>query len=167
MPQAITISGPPADAGLEFESLTGREELGRLFEFKISLLSEKKDIKIDDVLGKNLTVTAQFTDDKKRYINGDVVRFRQTTKTSDKAIFYEAVIRPRLWFLTRTNDCKIFQKKSATEIIDDVLKDHGITDVRKSLNGTYKAREYCVQYNESDFDFVSRLMEEEGIYYFF
>jgi type VI secretion system secreted protein VgrG len=167
MPQAITISGPPADAKLIFESLTGREELGRLFEFKLSLLSENKSVALADVLGKNLTVTIQFTDDRKRYFNGDIVRFRQLTKTVDKYYCYEAVIKPRLWFLTRTSDCKIFQTKSATEIIDAVLQDYGISDVRKSLSGTYKAREYCVQYNETDFDFISRLMEEEGIYYYF
>ena len=61
MPQAITISGPPEDAKLIFESMTGHEELGRLFEFKLNLLSENKAVKIDDVLGKNLTVTIEFS----------------------------------------------------------------------------------------------------------
>ncbi len=168
MPQAITISGPPAEAKLVFESLTGREELGRMFEFKLSLLSENKSVKLDDVLGKNLTVTIEFTDDRKRYFNGDIIRFRQLTKTVDKYFCYEAIIRPRMWFLTRTSDCKIFPPdKSAPDIIEIVLKDNGVTDIRKSLNGTYNPREYCVQYNETDFDFISRLMEEEGIYYFF
>lgn len=165
--QAIKISGLPADTKLEFESMTGWEELGRLFELKLNLLSEKKDITLDAVLGKNVTVEIEFTSEKKRYFNGDIVRFRQLTKSVDGSTCYEAIVRPRLWFLTRTSDCKIFQQKSATEIIDAVLQDHGITDVKKSLSGTYNAREYCVQYNETDFDFISRLMEEEGIYYFF
>lgn len=172
MAQAISISGPPADAKLTFQSFTGREELGRMFEFKLNLLSKNKEVKLDTVLGKNLTVAVEFTDDqdqakKKRYFNGDIVRFRQLTKKVDEDVCYEAIVRPRLWFLTRTTDCKIFQKKTVKDIIDDVLGDHGITDVRKSLSGTYNQREYCVQYNESDFDFISRLMEEEGIYYFF
>src|SRR5262245_4228814 len=168
MPQAITISGLPDDAKLIFESMTGHEELGRLFEFKLSLLSENKSVKIDDVLGKNLTVTIEFTDERKRYFNGDIVRFRQLTKTVDKYFCYEAIVRPRLWFLTRTSDCKIFPpNKSVPDILDVVLKEHGITDVKKSLSGTYKPREYCVQYNETDFDFISRLMEKAGIYYYF
>ena len=125
------------------------------------------------MLGKNLTVTVEFTDDqdqakKKRYFNGDIVRFRQLTKKVDEDVCYEAIVRPRLWFLTRTTDCKIFPpNKTVPDILDIVLGDHGITDIRKSLSGTYNPREYCVQYNESDFDFISRLMEEEGIYYFF
>ena len=74
MPQAITISGPPEDAKLIFESMTGHEELGRLFEFKLNLLSENKAVKIDDVLGKNLTVTIEFTDDRKRYFRSPPLR---------------------------------------------------------------------------------------------
>src|SRR6478609_3706004 len=173
MPQAISISGLPADAKLTFQSFPGREELGRMFEFKLNLLSKNKSVEIDKVLGKNMTVTVEFTDDqdqakKKRYFNGDIVRFRQLTKKVDEDVCYEAIVRPRLWFLTRTTDCKIFPPdKTVPDILDIVLKDHGITDIRKSLSGTYNPRTYCVQYNESDFDFISRLMEEEGIYYFF
>src|SRR5262249_55251190 len=125
-------------------------------------------IEIDKVLGQNLTLTAEFINpDRKRFFNGDVVQFRQTAKSVDKYFCYEAILKPRLWFLTRTTDCKIFQKQSVPDIIKSILDEHGITDVKKSLSGTYNPREYCVQYNESDFDFISRLMEEEGIYYFF
>lgn len=138
-----------------------------MFDFRIELLSEDQAIKLDKVLGQNLTINIEFTDERKRYFNGDVVLFRQLTKTIDKYFCYEAVLRPRLWFLTCTSDCKIFQKKSVPDIIKAVLDEHGITDVKKSLSRTYDPREYCVQYNETDFDFISRLMEEEGIYYFF
>jgi type VI secretion system secreted protein VgrG len=77
---------------------------------------------------------------------------------------------PWLWFLTRTADCRIFQDKTAHEIILEVFKDekhHGVPDYEDHCTGKYATREYCVQYRETDFNFVSRLMEEEGIYYYF
>ena len=167
MPQAITVTSPLGPGKLIFRTMKGREELGRLFELRVELFSEDPKIKLDKVLGQSLTVTIEFTDQRKRYFNGDVVEFRQVTQTVDKYYCYEALLRPRLWFLSCTSDCKIFQKKSAPDIIKAVLDDHGITDIKKSLSRTYNEREYCVQYNETDFDFVSRLMEEEGIYYYF
>jgi len=167
MAQAVTVTSPLGEGKLIFSTLKGREELGRLFEFKLELMSEDAKIKLDKLVGQNITITVEFTDDRKRYFNGDVIQFRQITKTVDKYFCYEAIVRPRLWFLTRTSDCKIFQKKSVPDIIKLILDEHGITDVKKSLSRTYNPREYCVQYNETDFDFLSRLMEEEGIYYYF
>jgi type VI secretion system secreted protein VgrG len=167
MAQAVTVTSPLGPGKLNFQNMKGREELGRLFELRVELLSEDGAIALDKVLGQNITLTIAYTDDRKRYFNGDVVEFRQLTKMVDKNYCYEALLRPRLWFLTCTSDCKIFQKKSAPDIIKAVLDDHGITDVKKSLSGTYNPREYCVQYDETDFDFISRLMEEEGIYYYF
>jgi type VI secretion system secreted protein VgrG len=80
---------------------------------------------------------------------------------------YSARVVPWVWFLTRTSDCRIFQQKSVPDIIKSVFREHGTSDFEDSLNGSYSPRDYCVQYMETDFDFVSRLMEEEGIYYFF
>ena len=167
MAQAVTVTSPLGEGKLLFRSLTGREELGRLFEFKLEVMSPDGAIALDKILGQNVTVAAEFPDDRKRYFNGDVVQFRQITRSIDKYFCYEAVLRPRLWFLSLTSDCKIFQNKSAPDIIKLILDEPGITDVKKSLSGTYNPREYCVQYNESDFAFISRLMEEEGIYYYF
>ena len=72
-----------------------------------------------------------------------------------------------MWLLTLHADNRIFQNKSVPEIIEEVFSDLGLKDFKKSLNGTYAKREYCVQYQESSFDFVSRLMEDEGIFYYF
>jgi type VI secretion system secreted protein VgrG len=167
MPQAVKVTSPLGEGKLIFSTLAGREELGRLFEFKVELYSENAAIKFDDLVGKNITLSIEFPDERKRDFNGDVVWFRQLTKTYDKYFCYEALLRPRLWFLTCTSDCKIFQNKSAPDIIKEILDEHGITDVKKSLSKTYNPREYCVQYNETDFAFISRLMEQEGIYYYF
>jgi type VI secretion system secreted protein VgrG len=81
---------------------------------------------------------------------------------------YHATVHPWLWFLTRSADCRIFQNKTVPDIIKEVLKEQGFTDIKDALGGVqYRSWEYCVQYRETDFDFVSRLMEQEGIYYFF
>ena len=74
---------------------------------------------------------------------------------------------PWLWFLTRTSDCRIFQEKTVPDIIKEIFRDHGFTDFEERLSGSYRTWVYCVQYRETDFNFVSRLMEQEGIYYYF
>jgi type VI secretion system secreted protein VgrG len=79
---------------------------------------------------------------------------------------YRATVRPWLWYLTRTSDCKIFQNKSVVDILEEVFADYKFA-FEKKLSGTYRQWEYCVQYQETDFAFVSRLMEHEGIYYYF
>ena len=76
-------------------------------------------------------------------------------------------VRSWLWFLTRTADCRIFQEKTVPDIIKEVFADHPMAVFEDGLTGDVRQREYCVQYRETDFDFVSRLMEEEGIYYYF
>ena len=167
MAQAVTVTSPFGDGKLLFQKLTGREELGRMFAYKLEVLSADGALKLDEILGDNVTIKVEFPDDRKRFFNADVIQFRQITKSVDKYFCYEVLLRPRLWFLTRTADCKIFQNKSVPDIIKAVLDEFGITDVKKSLSKTYDPREYCVQYNETDFDFISRLMEEEGIYYYF
>ncbi|MGD1103779.1 MAG: type VI secretion system tip protein VgrG, partial [Terriglobia bacterium] len=80
---------------------------------------------------------------------------------------YHAEMVPALWFLTRTADCRIFQQKTIPQIIKQIFSDRGVNDVSDSLKGSYHPRDYCVQYRETDFNFVSRLMEEYGIFYFF
>jgi type VI secretion system secreted protein VgrG len=101
-----------------------------------------------------------------RYFNGHVTRFAQGD-TLGRYYEYRMTVRAWLWFLTRTADCRIFQEKTVPDIIKEVFADHSMAVFDDGLNGTYAQREYCVQYRETDFDFVSRLMEEEGIYYYF
>src|SRR5262249_40563877 len=105
--------------------------------------------------------------------NGYVSRFVQVANTGGYA-HYHATLVPWLWFLTRTSDCRVWVSKedpgsgkTAPEILEDVFKAHEFNDYQIKLSGSYKKREFCVQYRETAFNFVSRLMEEEGIYYFF
>ena len=155
----------PLAGDLLLASMTGEEEMGRPFVFHMELLSEKFDLHFDKVVGQKVTAILSLAEGK-RFFNGYVTEFRYAG-ASGRFSRYQAVIRPWFWFLTRTADCRIFQEKKVPDIIKEVFRDNGMADFKDRLNGTYRKWEYCVQYRESDFDFVSRLMEQEGIYYFF
>src|SRR3546814_4778320 len=103
-----------------------------------------------------------------RYLNGQVIRFKLIGRASatSRYYIYRAVVRPWLWYLTQTTDSKIFQEKSVPDVIREVLADYEFPSEFK-LTGSYRTWEYCVQYQETDFAFISRLMEHEGIYYWF
>ncbi len=156
----------PLGKDLLFRELRGREELGRPSAFELSALSTRADIKPSDLLGKSVTVKLELVKGGFRYFNGYVTRFSQGTILG-KYYEYQMTVSAWLWFLTRTADCKIFQEKTAPEIIKEVFGDHSMAIFEDGLTATYVKRDYCVQYRETDFAFVSRIMEEEGIYYYF
>ena len=79
---------------------------------------------------------------------------------------YRAELRPWLWFLTRTSDCRIFQHKTVPDIVKEIFREQGFTDFKDALTSSYREWDYCVQYRETDFNFVSRLLEQEGAYYY-
>jgi type VI secretion system secreted protein VgrG len=155
---------------LLFDRLSGGEQLGRLFEFRVQMLSSRPDIKIADVLGKPLGVHVGLPGGGKRHLHGVVTRFTCQGWRGGFAR-YEATVRPWLWLLTRASNCRIFQEKSVVEIVKAVCQDSaygGVVNLDvNALSGTYAALPYCVQYRETDFQFVCRLLEEAGIYYYF
>ena len=147
-------------------SFSGTEAMSRLFSYQLQMVSETDSIEAKDIVGKNVTWHVKFKDGPPRFFNGFVSRFAGgDVSPGDSAGTAEVV--PWLWFLTRTANCRIFQKKSAPEIIKMVFGDFGFSDFKLELKGSHPKREYCVQYRETAFNFVSRLMEEEGIFYFF
>ena len=151
---------------LGVRSITVQEQLSRLFQFEAELSSEDGMVDFDQVVGHNATIRLELAAKATRYFNGYVSRFVQVANQGRYA-HYRATLVPWLWFLTRAADCRIFQNKKVPDILEDVFKAHGFTDYKLSLTETHPTREYCVQYRETDFNFVSRLMEQEGIYYFF
>jgi type VI secretion system secreted protein VgrG len=165
MPRVMEITTPLGPDVLLFHGMHAREYLSRLFEYQLDLLSPKKDIDLDEILGKNVTVTLALPDDSTRYFNGYVTRFSQSGMMG-RYHRYSAVVRPWLWFLTRTADCRIFQEMTVPDIVKKVFNDHGTADFKFELTGTYRKWTYCVQYRETDFNFISRLLEQEGIYYY-
>jgi type VI secretion system secreted protein VgrG len=161
----MEITTPLGDA-LLFYRMRASEELGRLSAFQIEMLSKSPSIDPDGILGKNVTVLLRLPDDKVRHFNGYVTRFEQVGMTG-RYHRYGALVQPWLWFLTRTSDCRIFQDMTVPEIVKKVFADHSMADVAPKLTSAYRKMPYCVQYRETDFNFVSRLLEHEGIYYFF
>ncbi|RZI80324.1 MAG: type VI secretion system tip protein VgrG [Rubrivivax sp.] len=168
MPQDTTvmeISTPLGKDVLRLRSMSATESLGQLFEFNVSALSEDKGIDPDDLLGKPVTIKLELPEGGPREFSGIVTRFGQVGFVG-RLNEYTLVISPWLWLLTRTHDCRVFQNKSVPDILKQIFEKHS-SDFTVQLSGSYSPRNYCVQYRESDFNFVSRLMEQEGIYYFF
>src|SRR5262249_6873011 len=122
-------------------------------------------ISFKDIVGQRVTITVALANGK-RYLNGFISRFAQT-RSDPRFTYYRAEMVSWLWFLTRTADCRIFQNMKVPDIITKIFDDLGFKDYKTSLQGSFEPRDYCVQYRETDFNFVSRLMEQYGIYYFF
>ena len=168
MPEATALQmkllTPLGDA-LRLRSMVVHEEISRLFEYEVIALSEDPAISADDLLGVGVAVSMEAADDSPRWFHGVVTSFG-IEGVDGRHFSYRMMLRPWLWLLTRSANVRIYQEKSVPDIVKEVLSAYD-GQVLLQLTGTYAPRIYCVQYRESDFDFVSRLLEEEGIFYFF
>ena len=161
----LRVASPLGADDLLLDSMTGSEGLSELFRFSLHMRSPSISLSAAAVVGKDMTVTIALPDGPSRYVSGIVTRFMQSGQDRDFAT-YEAELAPALWLLTLSRDRKIFPNQGVDAVIKAVLTSFGVTfDSR--LAGSYAAREYCVQYDETAFDFISRLMEQAGICYFF
>jgi type VI secretion system secreted protein VgrG len=165
----VTIETPLGDGVAVLRSMVGVEALSELFVYEVELVSDRADVGASEVLGQSVTVRLQAgpAEDQVRHWNGRVTAFEQVDHGDDGMSRYRLTVRPWLWYLTRRADCRIFQNSSVPDILRKVFEAAGFGDFEYELGGTYAAREYVVQYRETDFDFVSRLMQSEGIYYCF
>ncbi|PIX22824.1 MAG: type VI secretion system tip protein VgrG [Deltaproteobacteria bacterium CG_4_8_14_3_um_filter_45_9] len=145
---------------------TLNERISFPFELNASLACED-EIKFDDVVGKEALLTI-LSDEEDRYCHGIINKFKQTGSKGEFNI-YQATVVPSLWLLSYEQDCRIFQNKTVEDMIKQIFQDAGITSDRFDfrLQNKPPQREYCVQYRETDLNFISRLLEEEGIFYFF
>jgi len=160
------ITSPLGPEVLLLKDMGGGEELGRLFNYELQLHSLDNAIDLNQLLGKPMCVSLQLDGGGERHFHGIVARCSQNVDQGQFAS-YQVTLRPWLWLLTRTSDCRIFQNLTIPQIIKQVFRDLGFSDFEDALSHPYREWEYCVQYRETSFDFVSRLMEQEGIYYFF
>lgn len=149
----------------------GQESMSGLFSFDLELLSENHSIVFEDIIGQSATVSVYLPDESQRYFHGIISSFSQNT--GDPATLettfssYSATLVPWVWLLQRTTDSRIYQNKTVPEIAETVFTEKGFTDYEFRLQETYDTREYTVQYRETDYAFVCRLFEEEGIHFFF
>ena len=167
--RSLAVSTPLDDDVLLLTAFRGHEQVSGLFNFELEMLSDDPSINPKELIGKEVGFRVARKEGEPRHFHGIIKRFVAGDEVEDDRRAYRAEIVPWLWFLTRTSDCRIFQEMTAPEIIEQIFKDLGFDASRYDLflNGSYTKRTYCVQYRETDFNFVSRLMEEEGIYYFF
>jgi type VI secretion system secreted protein VgrG len=166
--RSLAIQTPLGKDALLLVGFSGQEEMSRLFSYDLEMLSERGSIAAEEIVGKNVTFCVARSAGPPRVFNGFVSKFSAGPVTrTRKYRRYQAEVVPWLWFLTRTTDCRIFQQKTVPEIIEQIFSDLGFRDYAMNLRGQYPQRTYCVQYRESDFNFVSRLMEDEGIFYRF
>lgn len=165
MNRVFTLDSPHGD-DLKFHTLDGSDELGRLFEFRIEALADSHSLSLKDMLGKPVTVRIEQQDLSTRYLNGIVARATLAGRRAERHYGYELVVRPWLWLATRRSDCRIFQNRTVPDIVQEVLAPYGFP-IENKLTDAYVPREFCVQYNETDAAFVMRLMEFEGIYFYF
>ena len=168
VPGFITVTPLGAD-DLHFRSMTGSEEMGRPFEYVVEVLSKNSDINLYGALGQQMTVSVQFTETGTRYFNGYITRFSQVGMYGNYYA-YRAVLHPWLWFLNRFSDCRVFQNKSVPDIVGKIFRKYDANVFRAVLENPahdHPAREYTVQYRETDLTFIGRLLEEAGISYHF
>ncbi|HEY5512437.1 MAG TPA: type VI secretion system tip protein TssI/VgrG, partial [Geomonas sp.] len=154
------------------EAFHGDEGMSRLFRYELSLLSENQGIKFEEIIGTAVTVALDLPWGRKRFLNGIISKFAQvsgsgTAGDDTRVSHYRATMVPWFWLLGRSAESRIYQNMSVPDIAEKIFKDHGFSDFQLKLQGSYQKREYCVQYRETHSDFISRLLESEGIHYFF
>lgn len=162
----IALSTPLGKDVLLLRGFHGSEAISQLFHFELDLLSENDSISFQDVVGKEATVRVIDADGAERPWHGFISSLSQAGQNRRFTVYHAQMV-PWLWFLTRSADCRIFQNKNVPDIIQNIFRDCGFHDFELRLYGEFSPRDYCVQYRETDFNFVSRLMEQEGIYYYF
>lgn len=173
----ISLETPLGKDVLILTEIEGTECLSTPFEFRLEMYAHTPTVDAKKILGKEATISLKFKE-KTRYINGVIGEFvqgptlgRPLSKRDlemEEITYYTAKLYPTFWVAQFNSDCRIFQNQDALKIIKTLFHEHHIRDV-KDLTRTRgrKTREYCVQYNESAFDYISRLLEAEGIFYFF
>jgi type VI secretion system secreted protein VgrG len=155
--------------GADFLVLTkfeAQEGLSELFEYRIEALCKNADIDLKKLIGEKSYVQFTRRDGSERFFNGIVVE-AQWLGGRDGEHLYSLVLRPWLWLCSQRADCRIFENKVPLQVIQDIFNKENKSDYQPKLTESYQTMEYCVQYRETDLDFVLRLMEQHGIYYYF
>ena len=162
----IRIKTVLGDDALLLQGFAGQEGVSTPFSYTLDLRSENASIDPAKLLKSAACISLQLADGSMRPFHGLINRFTQLER-ADELVAYRAQMVPWLWFLALSSDCKIFQNLSVLEIVEQVFKAQGYSDFEIKCTKSYPKREFCVQYRETHLNFVSRLMEEEGIFYFF
>ena len=163
----LTFTSPLGKDKLLPERMTGTEGISELFCYQLDLLAAVyAEVDPKTIVGKRVCVGISADDSgTQRYVNG-IVSSLEMMNVDEEFASYRATIVPSLWMLTLNKNTRCYQNKTVVDIIKDVLSPYSISPSVQTSN-TYTPLEYCTQYRETDFDFVSRLMEQHGIFYYF
>ncbi len=166
--RAVSIKTPLGPDKLLVQRMRVSEQLGRLFQIDLVLASDEPGIDGKDLIGHDVTLTLDLDDtgETTRYFHGYVSRFAMTDAAGQVPQSAMTVV-PQIWFMGKASDCRIWQSMKVPDIVQGLIQEFGFSEFKLGLYETYPEREYCVQYRETALNYVSRLMEEEGIYYFF
>jgi len=165
--KSISIGSLLGDDVMLLRAVSGTESMSSPFRFQLEILSEDANISAGDVVGKSVDISIRQGNKNARVINGIISQFSAGAIEKSGFRLYMAELVPWFQLMRLNSDCRIFQNMDVTAIIEAVFSSRGYSDFQMNTTRRFRQREYCVQYRESDFDFVSRLMEEEGIFYFF
>lgn len=174
--RALDIQTPLGPHAFLLVAMDGQEGLATIGRFRLTLRSQRHDVTASEMLGANVTMRVEADHNlPPRYFNGYITGWSGVSgvdegpNRGDKAKWfaYEAQVSPWLWFLTRQANSRIFQNKTVPQIVAEVFRAHGaLASMRQDLKSSYRVWPYCVQYRETDYNFVSRLLEQEGIYHY-
>lgn len=161
----IKVTTPLGEDVLLLEKFEGDEAISRPFEFRLHMVSTQKNLAIENLINQGITVEVRLPSGEYRPIHGICKSARQLELDMGLTT-YQLEMVPKFWFLTQTADCRFFLDKTVPEIVEQVLGQHGV-QFQLSLTKGYQKRKFLVQYRETDFNFVSRLLESCGIWYYF
>lgn len=156
----------PFGADFLLHSLDGTEDMSGLFSFTLTCHDKRANLKPEKIIGEGVTFSVLRQNQEWRHFHGIVASFTPIDDGSGQPVYSLSVV-PWLWCLTLTSDFRVYQDKDVKEILTDVFDRHSFPDFEFKLSAPHPKREYCVQYNETAFNFVSRLLESEGIFYYF
>jgi type VI secretion system secreted protein VgrG len=163
----MQFSSPLGRDVLLIETLDGAEGISRLFEFNVQLLATS-DTTIDPkaIIGSKVSVAIALNDAPgSRWVNGIVASFEQSSGDVEFDIYHARIV-PSLWQLTLSSNCRVFQNMTVMDIVKKVIGEYGLS-LSDQTSTSYKTLDYCTQYDESDFHFISRILEQNGIFYWF
>lgn len=154
---------------LHFLSMKGKEGLSQLYSFEVELVAKTYMLDCREALGKSVALQVETKQIMPRFMHGVITKFELIGREMPNSSYYiyKATLSPLLWYATKNKEYQIFQNQTVPEIIQQVLAEYGMEIEFKFRRQRYRHWEYCVQYDETDFNFISRLMEHEGLYYWF
>jgi type VI secretion system secreted protein VgrG len=163
----LQMTSPLGDDVLIPTAVSGYEAISQPFSYRIQIVSEQANINPDSVLHQPGCIILRRDQDTARYFNGIFQEFAAAGQARPGMYAYHAVLVPKFWFLNQTIDCRVFQEMTAVQILQQMLQDAGVDATSFRIYNTPPVRHYTVQFNETDLQFATRLMEETGLYYFF